>query len=346
MEPTSFSRLGRIILQRCQLNRLSKINVSPIAFESLGVRSMCTYAETPNVKILLDAGVSLGPLRFGLPPHPKEYESLKQRRNLILEFAEKSDLVTVSHYHFDHHTPSFVDWVQNWSSPEIAEKTYKGKLVFMKSFQSQVNFSQRRRGWLFSITSGKHAQKLEVADDHSYIFGETSIKFSTPVSHGPESSELGYVLMTVIGYGDEKILFAPDVQGPISQTTLRTILAEEPQLAIVGGPPLYLVDFKTSRQEMESATNNLMSLVKQVPTVILDHHLLRDEKWEEYAQPLFNAASEVGHRVFTAAGYLGIKNSLLESQRKIFFETEPPNKEFMKWTRIPVQKRKLSLPPL
>ncbi len=328
------------------MNRLNKIKVSPIAFESFGVRSMCTYAETPNVKILLDAGVSLGPVRFGLSPHPKEYEALKLRRNLILEFAEKSDLVTVSHYHFDHHTPSYVDWAQNWSSPEIAEKTYKGKLVFVKSFQSQINFSQRRRGWLFTKTGGKCAEKLEVADGHSYVFGETSIGFSTPVSHGPEGTELGYVLMTIIRYEDEKILFAPDVQGPISPTTLQDILAEKPQLAIVGGPPLYLVDFKISQQEMEFATRNLASLVEQIPIIILDHHLLRDENWRESIQPLFDTASNMGHKVFTAAEYLGFENSLLESRRKILFETEPPNKEFMKWTKMTLQKRKLILPPL
>jgi len=46
------------------------IRVVPLAEESFGVRSMCTYVETPDVRVLLDAGVSLGPNRFGFPPYP------------------------------------------------------------------------------------------------------------------------------------------------------------------------------------------------------------------------------------------------------------------------------------
>ena len=50
--------------------------IIPLAAESLGVRSMCTYVETPDLRILIDPGVSLGP-RFGLLPHPKEYEAIR-----------------------------------------------------------------------------------------------------------------------------------------------------------------------------------------------------------------------------------------------------------------------------
>jgi len=252
----------------------------------------------------------------------------------------------VSHYHFDHHTPSYTDWAFNWSSAEIAEKIYRGKIVFMKNYRSLVNFSQRRRGWMFTRTSGKHAGKLEVADGRTFMFGDTSLSFSSPVYHGPEGSELGWVLMTIVKYDDEKMLFAPDVQGPISGETLNIILAEKPRLAIVGGPPLYLADFKMSREKMECAIKNLESIVRQVPITILDHHLLRDENWRETMQPVFMAVSSIGHKVFTAADYVGGKDDLLESRRKTLFETEPPSQEFTKWMKIPVQERKLIPPPL
>jgi len=42
------------------VERLKNIKVIPLADESFGVRSMCTYIETPDVKILTDPGVSLG----------------------------------------------------------------------------------------------------------------------------------------------------------------------------------------------------------------------------------------------------------------------------------------------
>ncbi|MEM2111052.1 MAG: hypothetical protein QXX08_04135 [Candidatus Bathyarchaeia archaeon] len=328
------------------MDKLTKINVSPVAFESLGVRSMCTYVETPNIKILLDAGVSLGPNRYGFPPHPREYEALRERRSLILEIAEKTEAVTVSHYHFDHHTPSYTDWAYNWSSAEIAEKIYKGKIVFAKSYRSQVNFSQRRRGWMFTKTSGKHAERIEIADGRSFVFGDTKISFSEPVFHGPEDSELGWVLMVTIIYHDDKILFAPDVQGPVSEETLKKILVEKPQLAIIGGPPLYLADYKMHPENLDSAIKNLGNISERVPVTILDHHLLRDEKWKDLMQSVLDAASNVGHRVFTAAEFLGVKNNLLESKRKTLYEDEPPSQEFKKGMKIPIQKRKLIQPPL
>jgi hypothetical protein len=328
------------------MEKLGKIRVQPVAFESLGVRSMCTYVETPDIKVLLDAGVSLGPSRYGFPPHPKEYIALRERRSLMLKMAEKADAVTVSHYHFDHHTPSYTDWAYNWSSAEIAEKIYGGKLVLAKNPRSLVNFSQRRRGWMFAETGGSHAGRLELADGKSFKFGETTISFSAPVFHGAKGSELGWVLMSAISRDGEKMLFAPDVQGPICKETVETILDEAPQLAIIGGPPLYLADFRISREEIDAAQRNLETIVRQVPATILDHHLLREEKWRENTQPALDAASSVGHKVFTAAEFAGAENNMLESQRKTLYETEPPSREFTKWTNTPIQKRKLIPPPI
>ncbi|MFA7079540.1 MAG: hypothetical protein WC203_01415, partial [Candidatus Bathyarchaeia archaeon] len=90
---------------------LKQIRVTPLASESFGVRSMCTLVETPNVSLLLDAGISLCPYRFNLPPHPIEFQTINRLRRDIADAAEKADVVTISHYHFDHHTPSYADWI-------------------------------------------------------------------------------------------------------------------------------------------------------------------------------------------------------------------------------------------
>jgi len=328
------------------MRRLKKIKVHPLAFESFGVRSMCTYVETPDVKVLLDAGVALGPNRFGFPPHPREYMALKERRGLIVEAAEKAEVVTISHYHFDHHTPSFTDWANLWSSAEIAAKIYNGKTVFAKSFKSKINFSQRRRGWLFRKKGGKLAARLEYADGRTFRFGQTSLRFTSPVFHGGENSELGWVLMTIIEYGDEKILFAPDVQGPMSDDTLRIILNESVRLAIIGGPPLYLADFRVSPEAIEHALRNLATLSRHVPIIILDHHLLREKNWRQRLKSVFDASSSVGHKILTAAEYVGESDNLLEASRNILFETEPPSREFTRWTKMPPRRRKLVPPPI
>src|SRR4030043_2009232 len=133
---------------------LKNIKVTPLAAESFGVRSMCTYVETPDVKILLDAGVSLCPSRFGLPPHPKEVEAINDCRKKIRSAAEKADLVTLSHYHFDHHTPSFEDRLSQWTEPtETARQIYQDKTVLIKNPKENITYSQRQRAWMFQKTA-------------------------------------------------------------------------------------------------------------------------------------------------------------------------------------------------
>ncbi|MFQ5999688.1 MAG: hypothetical protein ACE5J6_02805, partial [Candidatus Bathyarchaeia archaeon] len=294
---------------------LNKIKVVPLAAESLGVRSMCTYVETSDVKVLLDAGVSLAPNRFGFPPHPREYQAIAECREKISKAAEEAEVVTLSHYHFDHHTPSYTDWFCNWSSAEVAKKIYGGKLVLAKSYRSMVNFSQRRRGWMFKKTGGSYAEKLETADSRTFEFGDTKLRFSDPVFHGPENSALGWILMITIECEDEKVLFASDVQGPIYNPTLDIILAERPQLIIMGGPPTYLAGFRVKNEHVQQGMRNLESLVKRVPITILEHHTLRDEKWRSLSQQVFAIASEASHKVVTAAEFAGKENNLLEFRR-------------------------------
>lgn len=324
---------------------LRNIKVVPVAAESLGVRSMCTYVETPDVRVLLDAGVSLGPNRFGFPPHPREYEALAECRKKVAEAADKAEVVTISHYHFDHHTPSYLDWCFNWSSEEVARQIYDGKLVLAKNYRDKVNFSQRRRGWVFSKTGGKYAKKLEYADGKTFEFGQTKLKFSNPVFHGPEDSQLGWLIMTTIEYEGERILFASDVQGPMYSPTLQVILSQKPQLVIIGGPPAYLAGL-VKPEHVQIGMQNLEDLVQAVSTTVLEHHLLRDENWRELSQPIFDSASKKGRSVVTAAEFLKKKNNLLESHRRVLFETEPPSSEFEKWMKMPLEKRKKVKPPI
>ncbi len=325
---------------------MKRIRVTPLAAESLGVRSMCTYVETSDIKVLLDAGVSLGPSRWGFPPHPREYSALAECRERISKGAEKADVITISHYHFDHHTPSFTDWFCNWSSAEIARQIYEGKIVLAKDHRSKINYSQRRRGWMFRKTAGKYAKKLEIADGRTFKFGDTNLKFSEPVFHGIENTFLGWVLMTTIDYEDERMLFASDVQGPMYNPTVETILGEAPDLLIIGGPPLYLAGFRVDEKHIRQGMKNLEELVKNIPTTILEHHTLRDEKWREACQPIFDTASKGGHTVLTAAEFLKKENNLLEYRRRELFEAEPPSRDFKRWMRLPRSERRKTRPPM
>ncbi|MDK2464732.1 MAG: MBL fold metallo-hydrolase, partial [Candidatus Korarchaeota archaeon] len=76
--------------------------VRPLAFDSMGVRSMATYVETRDVSLLIDPGVALAPRRFGLPPHDVERERLRSLARVIEEHARRARILVVTHYHYDH----------------------------------------------------------------------------------------------------------------------------------------------------------------------------------------------------------------------------------------------------
>jgi hypothetical protein len=296
---------------------------------------MCTLVETPEVRLLLDAGVSLVPNRFGMPPHPIEFQAIAQLRDKIAAAAEKVDAVTISHYHFDHHTPSYEDWLANWTgSKETARQIYQNKIVFMKNPRSDINPSQRRRAWLFEKTGGAHAKELLSADGKEFRFGKaTLLRFSEPVVHGPEDASLGWVLMTEIRFDNERFMFAPDVQGPMSSRTFELVKEASPQVLMVGGPPFYLADFKVASYYIDKAVDYLVQIVRSVPLTILEHHILRDASWRDRAKTVFDAAANVGHRVVTSAEFIGQKNSLLESKRRELYAQYPPSKEFERWMK-------------
>jgi hypothetical protein len=328
------------------INPLNQIKVTPLAAESFGVRSMCTLVETPDVAVLLDAGVSLCPYRFRLPPHPIEFQTIVKLRKRIAEAADKAQIVTISHYHFDHHTPSYEDWVVNWTEDgETARQIYQNKIVLMKNPKENINASQRQRAWIFQKTGAKYAKSLEPADGKTFTFGKTVLRFSEAVVHGSEESMLGWVVMTVVEQGDERFMFAPDVQGPMSTHTLELILKEQPSVIMLGGPPLYLAGFRVDATQLEQGLQNLERIVEAVPTVILEHHALRDESWRQKIISVYERASKVQHHIMTAAEFSGRENFFLEAKRKQLYLDHPPSTEFKQWMKT-LNNNKIGKPPI
>jgi len=82
------------------------LKVKPLAFDSFGVRSMATFVETDDIAVLIDPGVSLAPSRYNLPPHPMEEQRMSETWAAIKEHAARSDILVVTHYHYDHHDPA------------------------------------------------------------------------------------------------------------------------------------------------------------------------------------------------------------------------------------------------
>jgi len=278
------------------------MKVKPIASDSMGVRSMATYIETKHCKILIDPSAALGQKRYGLNPHQKEIKALSMIKSTINKIAEKCDILTISHYHFDHF--------------EQDEMFYRGKKVFAKDIFQKINNSQKQRG---SDLKNKIEKKCDLiyCDNTEYKIKDTIIKFSPPFFHGPENIKLGYVIMTTIDDGKKRIIHTSDVQGPVEEKPTNYIIEQKPDILILDGPPTMMLGFRFSKKNLEKATKNLCQIIKKTKCeIILDHHLLRDLKYNKN----FLRPYEYGKdRVKTFAEYLGKENNTLEAHRKILW---------------------------
>jgi len=306
---------------------------------------MCTFVETPEVKILIDAGVALGP-RFGKKPHPMEYQARAACRAKIREYASISDIIITSHYHNDHHTPNYTETVWLGSSAEEAEQIYSNKTVILKSIRDSINLAQRKRGWIFQRFLKSVGSTCQVADGAHFEFGKTTVQMSEPVPHGEETSGLGWLLMTTIESEDTKIMHASDVQGPMSRRTTNAILKQKPDLLLLGGPPFYLEKVKVDTKAIQNGVANAVKIARNVPTVIFEHHALRSENWIEEIEPIRQAGRDTNHSIVTAAEYLGLEPNTLESMRQRLYDEYPPSESFLKWCASDREKQRQTAPPI
>ena len=275
------------------------MKVIPIASDSLGIRSMATYIETKDCKIIIDPSAAIGPKRYGLPPHKKELDELDRTKKKISEIAKKCDIIIISHYHYDHYDPG--------------EKFYRGKKVYAKNIYDNINKSQKQRGEEFKKNVEKDCE-LIYCDNSKHKIGDTKIIFSPSFFHGPEKVRLGYVIMTTVDDKDKRILHSSDVQGPVTKIAKDYIINQKPDILIIDGPPINMLGFRFSRKNLQLASDNLVEILKKLKcTVVLDHHLLRDLRYKE----IFSEPYKIGgKKVKTFAEYLDKENNTLEANRK------------------------------
>jgi predicted metallo-beta-lactamase superfamily hydrolase len=287
--------------------RVAVLKVMPLAFESLGVRSMATCIETGDINILIDPAVALAPKRFGLPPHPVEEEAKATLWGRIKEHAAKADVLVVTHYHFDHFDPK---------EPEI----YSGKMVLLKHPRRMINRSQRERAAAFLPSLKGMAEKIAYADNRSFKFEDTEIRFSKPVPHGATATR-GYVIEASIR-ADETFLFTSDVQGPLLGEQVEFILGEKPDLVFVDGPTTY-IDSPYLPLDLREANENLVKIVRDagITRLVVDHHLTRDLDYRDRIKPAYEAGEELGVTVECAAEFLRVEPNLLEARRRDLYES-------------------------
>ncbi len=282
------------------------MRVIPIASESLGVRSLATFVEASGLKILIDPGVALGPKRYGLPPARIELETLQKMRKKLQGYAKRADVVIISHYHYDHHTP-FFEGLYESSSEAFAKEIYGGKLLFIKHPKENINFSQRKRAWAFLKNAEPIAKKIEFADGKTFDLGGVRLEFSPAVPHGREGSKLGFVVMTLIDDSSKRIIHASDIQ-LLNRKAVEWIIEKNPDLLITGGPPTYLG--KRAEGSWETGIKNLNEIIRETNAeIILDHHIVRDRRYLEFFD-------ELDERPKTFARFLKVEDRPLEAYRR------------------------------
>jgi len=278
--------------------------IVPLGFDSFGVRSMATFIETDDLKILIAPGVALAPMRYGLEPHSLEWQRLEETWEEIRRHSENAEVLIVTHYHYDHHDPQY---------PEL----YKDKTVFIKHPTQNINRSQKERAEFFLQAIKGMPKKLEIADEKSFQLGKTSINFSKAVCHGT-NPRLGYVIEVSIKNNNEKFVSTSDVEGPSLEDQISFILNEKPNVLFVDGPMTYMLGFRYSFKSLEISNANLVKAIKtpNLHTLVLDHHFLRDLNYRLRIKPVYEAAEKHGVKVITAAEFCGRKIEMLEALRK------------------------------
>ncbi|AHF80730.1 MBL fold metallo-hydrolase [Thermococcus paralvinellae] len=289
------------------------MKIIPLASESLGVRSLATYVKIGKTGILIDPGAALGPKRYSLPPAKAELEALMKARERIQSYAKKADIVTISHYHYDHHTP-FFEGIYESSSPEKAREVYEGKILLIKHPKENINFSQRKRAWNFLKEAEKIAKKIEYADGRFFDFGEFIMEFSPAVSHGSEGTKLGFVIMVMVDDGTKRLVHASDIQ-LLNRKAVEWIIKQMPDILITGGPPTYLEGYRV-KDAWNTGLKNLNEIIKETNAqVILDHHLIRDKRYLEFF-------AQLEKDPLTFARFLKREDKPLEAYRKELHKIE------------------------
>ena len=283
------------------------MKIIPIAFDSLGTRGMATYVETKDLKLFIDPGVALGPIRYSLEPHPIELRRLDEHWKEIVKLAKKAEVLIITHYHYDHYNP--------WEYLEI----YKKKIVLVKHPTEKINKSQKQRSAFFLEQIKGLPKQLEYADGKEFKFGKTRVRLSKPVFHGT-NPRLGYVIEVLVDDG-YRFIHTSDVEGPSQKDQTDFVLKNKPNLVFLDGPLSYMM-YRFGVKAMKNSVENIIKIIKSCPLddLIIDHHFLRDLKWKEKISEVFKVAEKKKLEVKTSADYVEKRIDMFEAHRKELYE--------------------------
>ena len=279
------------------------MQIEILGTESLGVRGLCTVVMTKDRKVVIDPGVALGFRRHGLLPHPVQVAASEKTKRLIEKALEDTTDIVISHYHGDH--IPLVDANPYQLSVKQVVKLCMRPHLWTKGTKD-ISYNQAHRARALADRLGRALPAAEGMSDGP-------LSFSLPVPHGERWGRGGSVMMTRVEEDGEVFVHASDIQ-MLSDKAIGQILVWQPNIVLASGPPIYLPSL--TPEEQKDALRRTLRLAKGVDTLILDHHLMRSKKGEQW---LDYVSSLTNHKVVCAADFMGRHRNLLEAERVLWY---------------------------
>ncbi len=276
-----------------------------VAFDSFGVKSSCTLVKTPDATITIDPGIADEVDSFPLSRRER-YDLVGKYDERIRKACNKSDVVVITHYHYDHHIC------------DRSGRLYGKKQLLIKHPEEKINHSQRARAREFLAKIKGLPERIEYADGRKFKFGKTRVKFSKPLWHGPRGTGLGYVIMVSVQRGKCKLLYSSDLNGVYLVKQANLIIKEKPTYLILDGFPSYLLGYVASFANFRKALLNTLKIIEKTKCkwYVLDHHLLRDYRYPQLYYEVFKRAKQLRKKVLTAAEMQGRQPAVLKAYKK------------------------------
>ena len=192
--------------------------------------------------------------------------------------------------------------------------------MFIKHPTEMINHSQKKRAKAFLERIDCEKVFADGAEGDGMIF-------SPPFPHGEEGSRQGYVVMTLVGAGDDSFCHASDIQC-LNNDAVDWILDKKPETVLVSGPAYYRGEAAPS--VLQTGRFNMMRLAQGIPNLIIDHHLLREEDYLKRLEAPLAVALSRENSILTAAQYMMRPPLLLEAKRRRLYKQYPVEE---KWVR-------------
>ncbi len=288
-----------------------------IGCESLGVRGLSAFFKGRGASALLDPGVALGFTRHGLHPHPVQAVAGDLVRREIMALWLKASDIILSHLHGDH-IP-----LPNANPFQLSLNLVLEALPKLKPPVVWVPHHTLLRGReLARLKAIKDVLGALVREVRGGGEGEGWLTFYGPVPHGGGGTP---VILTVMESGDARVMHAPGTQ-LLSNRATDAILGVRPDVLIIDGPPIYrlLHDGVRLHEILKHAERVVLRIAEVVPTVIIDHHILRCVEGFEWVERVSNLARRLkGCEVMTAARFSGVAETPFEAWRPALYRAAP-----------------------